>query len=74
MGSVTDAKFEPLAGGNAQGIAKAKSKSVRFAAKPKLSSNQIGEMKEKRKDGVLIKDLMGEFGLSKASVYRMLSC
>ena len=31
------------------------------------------EMREKRKAGLLIKDLMREYGLSKASVYRLMS-
>jgi hypothetical protein len=30
-------------------------------------------MKQKRADGVLIKHIMAEYGLSKASVYRLLS-
>ena len=46
---------------------------VRFGAKPKLTENQIAEMKQKRSQGVLIKDLMNEYKLSKASVYRLMS-
>ena len=46
---------------------------VKFGAKPKLTQNQISEMKEKRTQGVLIKDLMSEYKLSKASVYRLMS-
>ena len=34
---------------------------------------QVEEMREKRKAGVLIKDLMKEYGLSKASVYRLMA-
>ncbi len=55
------------------GIAKAKENGVQFGRKPKLSEDQISEMRLKRNKGVLIKDLMSEFGLSKASVYRLLS-
>lgn len=55
-----------------EGIAKAKSNGVKFGAKPKLTAEQIEEMKRKRSDGVLIKNLMAEYGLSKASVYRLL--
>ena len=36
-------------------------------------TNQVEEMREKRKAGVLIKDLMKEYGLSKASVYRLMA-
>ena len=46
---------------------------VKFGAKPKLTENQIVEMKQKRSQGVLIKDLMSEYKLSKASVYRLMS-
>jgi DNA invertase Pin-like site-specific DNA recombinase len=50
------------------GISKAKDNGVKFGAKAKLS-----EMKLKRDSGVLIKDIMAEYKLSKASVYRLLN-
>ena len=46
---------------------------VKFGAKPKLTEDQIAEMIQKRSQGVLIKDLMTEYKLSKASVYRLMS-
>ena len=49
------------------------SRGVRFGAPKKLQTNQIEEMREKRKAGVLIKDLMREYGLSKTSVYRLMA-
>lgn len=55
-----------------EGIAKAKDNGVRFGAKPKLTDNQIEEMRFKRKSGSLIRELMEEYQLSKASVYRLL--
>ena len=55
-----------------EGISKAKEKGVKFGAKPKLTETLIQEMSSKRKSGVLIKDLMSEYGLSKASVYRLI--
>ena len=54
------------------GINKAKQKGVKFGAARKLTVHQIEELREKRKDGVLIKHLMAEYKLSKASVYRYL--
>lgn len=54
------------------GIAKAKKLGIKFGAKAKLSPEQLAEMKQKRTDGVLIKDLMSKYDLSKASVYRLL--
>lgn len=56
-----------------EGIAKAKEKGVRFGAKAKLSDAQIIEMRQKRVEGVLIKDLMSFYGMSKASVYRLIA-
>lgn len=55
-----------------EGIAKAKLNGVKFGAKAKLSDEQVVAMRLKRSEGVLIKDLMREFGLSKASIYRLL--
>lgn len=55
-----------------EGIINAKNKGVKFGAKAKLSSKQLQELKEKRASGTLIKNLMSEYQLSKASVYRLL--
>ncbi len=55
-----------------EGIAKAQDNGVRFGAKPKLTGDQIEEMRSKRKSGILIRELMEEYQLSKASVYRLL--
>ena len=57
----------------ADGIALAKSRGVLLGRKAKLTEEQISEMRQKRQDGILIKDLMTEYGLSKASVYRLIS-
>lgn len=54
------------------GIIKAKEKGVKFGANKKLTVEQVAEMREKRQSGVLIKNLMVEYKLSKASVYRYL--
>ena len=55
-----------------EGIQKAKNKGVKFGRQAKLTDDNIIEMKEKRKNGTLIKDLMTEYKLSKSSVYRLL--
>ena len=57
----------------ADGIVKAKMDGTKLGAKAKLSDQQLSEMKLKRANGVLIKDLMSEYGLSKASVYRLMA-
>lgn len=56
-----------------EGIEKAKQRGVQFGRQPKLTDEQVQEMRQKRADGVLIKDLMAKYSLSKASVYRLLS-
>ena len=56
-----------------EGRQAALSRGVRFGAPKKLQTKQVEEMREKRKVGVLIKDLMREYGLSKASVYRLMA-
>ena len=43
---------------------------MRFGAQRKLSNDQIEELRGKREAGALIKTLMKEYGLSKASIYR----
>lgn len=56
-----------------EGRKAAVSRGVKFGAKKKLTEKQVVEMREKRQSGIMIKDLMKEYGLSKASVYRFLS-
>jgi len=55
------------------GILMAKSRGVHFGRNKKLNDEQIQEMKRKREEGVKIKDLMSSYGLSKASVYRLIN-
>lgn len=55
-----------------EGIMLAKSRGVLMGRKAKLTEEQISEMRQKRQDGILIKDLMMEYSLSKASVYRLI--
>jgi DNA invertase Pin-like site-specific DNA recombinase len=56
-----------------EGINKAKERGVRFGRKKKLIPRQIAELKDRRFGGALIKTLMKDYGLSKATVYRYLS-
>jgi len=56
-----------------EGIAQAKTRGVQFGRQPKVTKEQITEMRSKRREGTLIKKLMLEYGLSKASVYRLLA-
>ena len=72
LSAIAEFENDLRASRQADGIKKAKSKGVAFGAKPKLSSEKIDLMRSKRASGVLIKDLMKEFDLSKASIYRLL--
>ena len=72
LGAINQFETEIRAERQMDGIFKAKEKGVRFGASKKLTETQIKELSEKRKAGVLIKVLMKEYNLSKASVYRYL--
>ncbi len=73
LGAINQFETEIRAERQLDGISKAKEKGVKFGAQKKLTDGQIKEMNEKRKTGVLIKNLMQEYRLSKASVYRYLN-
>ena len=72
LGAIAQFETEIRAERQRDGIAKAKQKGVKFGAKKKLKPAQIVEMQAKREEGVLIRDLMKEYGLGKTSVYRYL--
>jgi DNA invertase Pin-like site-specific DNA recombinase len=55
-----------------EGILKAKENGVSFGRKHQLTADDVISLKEKRQDGILIKDLMREYKLSKATIYRYL--
>mgnify|MGYP001307307222 FL=1 len=73
LASLAEFETELRAERTNEGRIAAMERGVKFGAKPKLTENQIAEMKQKRSQGVLIKDLMSEYKLSKASVYRLMS-
>lgn len=72
LGAINQFETEIRSERQMDGIIKAKQKGVRFGAQRKLSNEQIAELRNKRADGILIKDLMIDYKLSKASVYRYL--
>lgn len=55
------------------GIKKAKENGVRFGRQKRLTQKQIYELRNRRAQGTLIKTLMKDYNLSKASIYRHLS-
>jgi DNA invertase Pin-like site-specific DNA recombinase len=56
-----------------QGIAVAKRNGIKFGRKFSLTQDQVTALREKRTQGIKIVDLMAEFKVSKASVYRALT-
>lgn len=55
------------------GIQKAKEHGVKFGRRKKLTAQQIAAVRQRRKQGVLIKTLMKDYDMSKATVYRYLN-
>jgi DNA invertase Pin-like site-specific DNA recombinase len=56
-----------------EGIAIAKESGTKFGRKKICTEEQVLEIKRLRADGVIIKELMAQYKVSKASVYRMLT-
>ena len=54
------------------GIAKAKERGTRFGPKPQLTAEKVKEIRELRKDGNTVPEIMRHTKLSKSSVYRAL--
>ncbi len=55
------------------GIKKAQERGITFGRKKKLSADDIATLQQRRADGALIKTLMADYNLSKASIYRYLN-
>ena len=73
LSAIAQFETELRAERQADGIQKAKKHGVKFGRREKLTAQQISEMRQRRKQGVLIKILMKDYDLSKATVYRYLS-
>ena len=73
LGAIGQFETEIRAERQMDGIKKAKDRGVQFGRRPALTEDQIGELREKREQGSLIKDLMAHYDLSKATIYRYLS-
>lgn len=73
LGAIAQFETEIRAERQMDGIRKAKEQGVRFGATKKLTVEQAGELCQRREEGVLIRTLMKDYNLSKASVYRYLS-
>lgn len=72
LGAIAQFETEIRAERQMDGIENAKARGVRLGRKKSLTEQQCSELRQKRKQGVLIKTLMKDYNLSKASVYRYL--
>ena len=73
LGAIGQFETEIRAERQMDGIKKAKDRGVQFGKRPALTDKQVAELRGKRAGGTLIKDLMAEYSLSKATIYRYLT-
>lgn len=73
LGAIAQFETKIRAERQMEGIQKAKSRGVQFGRQRYLSEQAVQDLRQKRQAGILIKDLMAEFGLSKTSTYRYLA-
>ena len=73
LGAIAQFETEIRAERQMDGIQKAKEQGTRFGRRKSLARQQITELQKRRGQGELIKILMKDYGLSKASVYRYLT-
>ena len=73
LGSIAEFENDLRKDRQLDGISLAKRNGVKFGRKKALTENQVQELRQKRTDGLLIKDLMEHYCLSKATVYRALN-
>lgn len=73
LGAIAQFETELRAERQMEGIQKAKARGVPFGRKKELTPQQINELQDKRRQGVLIKELMQKYSLAKSSIYRYLN-
>ena len=73
LGAIAEFETELRKERQADGVSKALDKGVKFGARAKLTEQQVEQMKLDRDTGVTIKNLCGKYGISRASVYRLLA-
>lgn len=73
LGAIAQFETEIRAERQLDGIRKARENGVAFGRKRRLSAKEVADLQRRRKRGQLIKTLMKDFDMSKASVYRYLA-
>jgi DNA invertase Pin-like site-specific DNA recombinase len=72
LGAIAQFETEIRAERQMDGIQRAKERGVRFGRQPSLTEGQIVELRQRRQQGELIKSLMKDYEISKATIYRYL--
>lgn len=73
LGAIAQFETEIRAERQMDGIHKAKASGIQFGARPKLTPEQIADLRHRRLQGDLVRVLMRDYNISKATVYRYLS-
>lgn len=73
LGAIAQFETEIRAERQMDGIRKARERGVAFGRKKELDPQQVADLHARREQGELIKTLMKDYRLSKASVYRYLA-
>ena len=72
LGAIGQFETELRAERQRDGIQNARARGIHLGRRATLNSAQVTELRERREQGVTIKTLMQDYGLSKATVYRYL--
>src|SRR5919204_2634496 len=67
LGAIAQFETELRAERQREGIRKARERGVHFGRQKKLAAAQVSELRHRRAQGILIKTLMHDYGLSKVS-------
>lgn len=72
LGAIAQFETEIRSERQMDGIHSAKSRGIHFGRRKNLTEKECLELQQKRTQGVLVKTLMKDYKISKASVYRYL--
>ena len=73
LGAFSEFELAMISERQREGIAAAKSKGVRFGAKPKLTDKQVTEIRSRASQGEYKASLASEYGVSRQTLYTALS-
>lgn len=73
MGAVAEFENDLRQARQAEGIASARARGVPLGPRPRLTPEEVTALRDARAKRCLIRELMAQYGLSKASIYRYLA-